>query len=198
MKNVTVRQSSLHQAQQPAFVSVGHAGRLLKVSRTTMYSLMSYRGGPIQTVKIGKSRKVVWQSLKDYLESLMAEAVEVEKGLIVRQTMEFSPDDAVTPELRICPPCWDGRNVDTDTHHCADHTCHCPCRQPESPPQGYEAYETFLRREAEGLYSDDRDTMIDMLCSMLDAHVWTYTDWCESLGKPMNTGDRRLDGINSR
>ena len=103
----------------------------------------------------------------------------------------------VTPELKVCPPCWDGRNVDINTHHCADQACHCPCRQPESQPQGYEAYETFLRREAEGLYSDDRDTMIDMLCSMLDMHVWTYEDWRKSLGTPMDTGERRLDGIGS-
>jgi len=103
----------------------------------------------------------------------------------------------VTPELKVCPPCWNGRKVDVDLHYCADRACHCPCKQPESP-QGHEAYEAFLQREAEGLYSSDRDTMIDMLCSMLDAHVWTYTDWRESLGTPMDTAERGLDGINSR
>ena len=98
---------------------------------------------------------------------------------------------ATPDELKICPPCWDHRDTEIRLHGCIFKECDCPC----NADQCQEAYETFLRREAKGLYSDDRDTMIDTLCAMLDMHVWTYTTWRESLGTPMFMGDRRLDGI---
>ena len=66
---------------EEAFTSLERTGRLLNVSRTTVYQLLTINGGPIQSVKIGKSRKVVMESLRAYMEQLMDEAAALEKDM---------------------------------------------------------------------------------------------------------------------
>ena len=66
---------------EEAFTSVERTGRLLNVSRTTVYQLLTINGGPIQSVKIGKSRKVVMEALRAYMEQLMDEAAALEKDM---------------------------------------------------------------------------------------------------------------------
>ncbi|WP_326650954.1 helix-turn-helix domain-containing protein [Streptomyces sp. NBC_01750] len=50
-------------------VRVEEAARLLSVGRTTMYALI--RDGAVQTVPIGRSRRVPVQALSDYLAQRM-------------------------------------------------------------------------------------------------------------------------------
>ncbi len=66
---------------EEAFTSLERTGRMLNVSRTTVYQLLTINGGPIQSVKIGKSRKVVMESLRAYMEQLMDEAIALEKDM---------------------------------------------------------------------------------------------------------------------
>ena len=67
--------------EEEAFTSLERTGRLLNVSRTTVYQLLTINGGPIQSVKIGKSRKVVMEALRAYMEQLMDEAAALEKDM---------------------------------------------------------------------------------------------------------------------
>ncbi|MFE7033501.1 helix-turn-helix domain-containing protein [Streptomyces sp. NPDC057621] len=50
-------------------VRVEEAARRLSIGRTTMYALI--RDGAVQTVPIGRSRRVPVQALSDYLAQLM-------------------------------------------------------------------------------------------------------------------------------
>ncbi len=59
-------------AEMPLTVSVEECARLLGVGRSTAYTLVL--GGVIESVKIGRCRRVLRHSITDYLASLVTEA----------------------------------------------------------------------------------------------------------------------------
>lgn len=58
--------------QQPLLVSVDEAAKMLRISRTVAYQLM-YKG-ELQSVKIGRIRRVVVSSIGEYVRRLLDEA----------------------------------------------------------------------------------------------------------------------------
>lgn len=56
----------------PIFVSIPDAARLLAVSESVCWGLV--RGGELTSVKLGRSRRVPLQSVRDYADRLLAEA----------------------------------------------------------------------------------------------------------------------------
>jgi len=54
-------------ALMPLLLTVAQAAELLSVSRTTLYELLA--GGSIESIHIGRSRRVPIDALRDFVES---------------------------------------------------------------------------------------------------------------------------------